>query len=188
MDAANHSPDLVSPPVGSRARRWLAYVVHQVGLALSVAVAVVVLRASPAIAADGPQDLVSREVAGTYADVKAQVIFAIEERGLNVTGVAEIGQMLERTGKDFGVSTPVYGDASVIQFCSARLSHAASAADPRAIALCPISIAVYSLQARPDRVYLVYRRMGVAGIGEAFAEQLRKAEALVEDIVAGAAE
>jgi hypothetical protein len=30
--------------------------------------------------------------------------------------------------------------------------------------------------------------MRVTGIGEAFAEQLRKAEALVEEIVAGAAE
>jgi uncharacterized protein (DUF302 family) len=188
VDAANHFPDLISPPVGSRARRWLAHVAHEVGVALSVAVAAAVLQASPASAADGSEDLVSREVAGTYADVKAQVIFAIEERGLNVTGVAEIGQMLERTGKDFGVATTVYGDAAVIQFCSARLSHAASAEDPRAVALCPISIAVYSLPARPDRVSIVYRRMRVTGIGEAFAEQLRKAEALVEEIVAGAAE
>ncbi len=188
MDAANPSTDFVSPPVGACARRWLAHVIHDVTLAFAFVVALAVLQAGPVVAADGPQDLVSREVSGTYADVKAQVIFAIEERGLNVTGVAEIGQMLERTGKDFGVASPVYGDASVIQFCSARLSHAASAADPRAIALCPISIAVYSLPAHPDRVYLVYRRMGVQGVGEAFAEQLRKAEALVEDIVAGAAE
>lgn len=188
MDAANRSSEFLRRPAGRNHRLSFAHAVRNSRAALFLLAAVVLVPTGHACAADDAHDLVSREVAGSYADVKAQVIFAIEERGLNVTNVAEIGQMLERTGKDFGVATPVYGDASVIQFCSARLSHAASAVDPRAVALCPMSIAVYSLAAQPDRVQLVYRRLSVTGIGEAFGGILRKAEALIEDIVAGAAE
>ncbi len=150
--------------------------------------ACVLLAASSVAHAEAPGDLVSKEIAGTYEDVRAQLVFAIEERGLNVTNVAEIGQMLERTGKDFGVATPVYRHASVVQFCSARLSHSAAGADPRAIALCPISIAVYELTAAPERVQIVFRRMNVGGIGGALAEVFQQAETLVSEIVESAAE
>lgn len=143
---------------------------------------------STAVHAEAPGDLVTKVVAGTYDDVRAQLVFAIEERGLNVTNVADIGQMLERTGKDFGVVTPVYRHASVVQFCSARLSHSAAGADPRAIALCPISIAVYELTAAPERVQIVFRRMNVGGISGTLAEVFRQAEALVAEIVESAAE
>lgn len=146
-----------------------------------------VVTVSPA-GAEASGDLVTKVVEGTYEDVRAQLVFAIEERGLNVTGVAEIGQMLERTGKDFGVVTSVYRHASVVQFCSARLSHGAASVDPRAIALCPISIAVYELAAAPQRVEIVFRRMTVDGIGEALGEVFRQAEQLVAEIVEGAAE
>lgn len=157
--------------------------------AIPHAFAVCLLAVAPSVArADPSGDLVSKEIAGTYEDVRAQLVFAIEERGLNVTNVADIGQMLERTGKDFGVATPVYRHASVVQFCSARLSHSAAGTDPRAIALCPISIAVYELTAAPERVQIVFRRMNVEGISGALAEVFRQAEKLVAEIVESAAE
>lgn len=156
---------------------------------LSRALALCTLLLAPSVLrAEASGDLVTKEVAGTYEDVRAQLVFAIEERGLNVTNVADIGQMLERTGKDFGVATPVYRHASVVQFCSARLSHGASGADPRSIALCPISIAVYELTAAPERVQMVYRRMNVGGISGALADVFRQAETLVAEIVESAAE
>ncbi len=157
------------------------------GLARTLVVCTLLV-ASSVVRAETPGDLVTKEIAGTYEDVRAQLVFAIEERGLNVTNVADIGQMLERTGKDFGVMTPVYRHASVVQFCSARLSHGAAGADPRAIALCPISIAVYELTAAPERVQIVFRRMNVGGISGALADVFRQAEKLVAEIVESAAE
>jgi uncharacterized protein (DUF302 family) len=99
---------------------------------------------------------------------------------LNYT--ARIGAMLERTGKDTGATRRIYGDAEMLEFCSARLSRDTMEADPRNIVFCPYSIAIYTLPKEKDKVYIAYRRIGASG-SEQSVKSLRAVEKLVADIV-----
>ena len=93
--------------------------------------------------------------------------------------------MLERTGKDTGAARRIYGDAEMLEFCSARVSRDMMEADPRNIVFCPYSIAIYTLPKEKDRVYVAYRRPGETG-SERSVKSLRAAEKLVADIVSEA--
>ena len=95
---------------------------------------------------------------GNYEDVKERVVAAIENRGLVIDHTANVGAMLERTGKDIGRSRQVYLKAEVIEFCSAGVSRTTMEADPRNLVFCPYAIALYVLPAEPDKVYLIYRK------------------------------
>ncbi|MCC6611161.1 MAG: DUF302 domain-containing protein [Burkholderiales bacterium] len=121
---------------------------------------------------------------GTFDDVKEALVAAIEGKGLVIDRVAHVGDMLERTGKDVGATRRLYRKAEILEFCSARISRDMMSADPRQIAYCPYTIAVYTLAnggASPtpgeaDRVHIAYRRPpkaeGMAGV-----------ERLLDDIV-----
>jgi uncharacterized protein (DUF302 family) len=93
--------------------------------------------------------------------------------------------MLERTGKDIGTARRIYGDAEMLEFCSAKISRDMMEADPRNIAFCPYSIAIYTLRAEKDRVYVAYRRVGAPGTGVS-AKSLAAVDKLLADIVAEA--
>lgn len=94
---------------------------------------------------------------GTFADVKEDLVAAIEQRGLVVNYTAHVGDMLERTGRDLGKTGKIYGRAEVIEFCSATVSRAMMEADPLNLAYCPYTIAVYTLPGRPGVVHLARR-------------------------------
>ena len=126
-----------------------------------------------------------RSASGQYEDVKERVVFAVENRGIVLNYTARVGSMLERTGRDLGRSKQIYGQAEVIEFCSAALSRDAMEADPHSIAYCPYSIAVYTLPQEPGRVFVAYRRLGAAN-GGASARALAAVEKLLEDIVSEA--
>jgi uncharacterized protein (DUF302 family) len=93
-----------------------------------------------------------------YEDVKERVVMAIENRGLVIDHTANVGTMLERTGKDIGRDRRIYLKAEVIEFCSAGISRTTMEADPRNLVFCPYAIALYVLPAEPDKVYLLYRK------------------------------
>lgn len=97
-------------------------------------------------------------VKNSFADVKENLVAAIENKGLVVSATSRVGEMLERTGKDVGSSRRVYQDAEVIEFCSASTSRAVMEADPRAITLCPYSISIYTLPGQAGVVYVAYRK------------------------------
>lgn len=99
-----------------------------------------------------------RSISGTFDDVRERVQLAIENRGLVVSYTARVGDMLARTGRDLGSSRPVYVNAEVLEFCSARYSAEAMSADPHSIVHCPYGIAVYVLVTDPTRVFVSYRR------------------------------
>lgn len=124
-------------------------------------------------------DIVVHSTKGKYAEVKERVLHAIENRGLVLNYTARIGAMLERTGKDIGAARPVYADAELLEFCSARASRDAMEADPRNIVFCPYGIAVYSLPKEPGRVYVAYRAMAPSA-----PERSRKALAAVDKLLA----
>jgi len=130
-------------------------------------------------------DIVVRSAKGEFKEVKERVLHAIENRGLVLNYTARIGAMLERTGKDIGAARRIYGEAEMLEFCSAKVSRDTMEADPRNIAFCPYSIAIYTLPKEKDRVYIAYRRVETSGSGES-AQALRAVQKLVADIVAEA--
>ena len=127
-------------------------------------------------------DVVVRSTKGEFGEVKDRLLHSIENRGLVLNYTARIGAMLERTGKDIGAARRIYGDAEMLEFCSARVSRDTMEADPRNIVFCPYSIAIYTLPKEKGRVYIAYRRLGASG-SEQSVKSLRAVERLVADIV-----
>ena len=107
-------------------------------------------------AADEGTSVVSAKA--KFADVKDDLVAAIEQRGLVVNFVSHVGDMLERTGRDLGKTKRVYDQAEVIEFCSATTSRAMTEADPQNLVYCPFTIAIYTLPGRPGVVYLAHRK------------------------------
>ncbi len=122
---------------------------------------------------------------GNFADIKERVVMALENRGLVLNYTARVGDMLERTGRDLGRTQRIYGQAEVIEFCSAALSRATMEADPHNIVFCPYAIAVYTLPQAPGTVYLSYRPPRHAG-SDRSVQSLRAVEKLLADVVAEA--
>lgn len=98
------------------------------------------------------------KVKRSFADVKENLVLAIENQGLVINTTSQVGNMLERTGQDVGSSRRIYQDAEIIEFCSAKASRAVMEADPQAITLCPYSISIYTLPGQTDIVYVAYRK------------------------------
>jgi uncharacterized protein (DUF302 family) len=120
----------------------------------TMAVLLGLLFAAAAAAGDGASVVT---VKGGFADVKEDLVAAIEQRGMVVNYTAHVGDMLERTGRDLGKTGKIYGQAEVIEFCSAAVSRAMMQADPLNLAYCPYTIAVYTLPGRPGVVHLARR-------------------------------
>jgi len=115
---------------------------------------VVVLLWSAAASAD----VVSAKAMGGFAEVKDNLVLAIQARGFKIDYTAHIGNMLERTGKDVGSTKRVFGNAEALQFCSAVVSRKMMENKASNIAYCPYVIALYTLPADPKTVYVVYRQ------------------------------
>lgn len=144
------------------------------------ALALILFMAGKACAAS--PEIRIHSIAGQYEDVKERLMFAIENRGIVLNYTARVGNMLERTGKDLGRSRQIYGQAEVLEFCSAALSRDTMEADPHNIAFCPYAIAVYTLPREPGKVYVAYRRLSPGGARPS-AKALAAVERLLEDIV-----
>jgi uncharacterized protein (DUF302 family) len=95
---------------------------------------------------------------GSFAEVKDYLVAAIEQRGLVINSTSRVGEMLERTGRDLGKTKRIYGQAEVLEFCSATVSRAMMEADPRNLVYCPYTIAIYTLPEKAGVVYLAHRR------------------------------
>ncbi|MGB8434518.1 MAG: DUF302 domain-containing protein, partial [Burkholderiales bacterium] len=107
--------------------------------------------------ASAADEVIRHSAKGSYEEVKDAVVMAIEGKGLVVDRVAHVGDMLARTAKDVGATRRLYGNAEVLEFCSARISREMMAADPHQIAICPYTIAVYTLPDEAGVVYVSYR-------------------------------
>ena len=94
--------------------------------------------------------------------------------------------MLTRTADAVNASSP-YKDAVYIQFCSAKHTHAAVAASPENMAICPYIVFAYELKAENEKVALGYRRPKGA-TSPASIEALKGIDALLKEIVEQAAE
>lgn len=94
---------------------------------------------------------------GDYMDVRADLVDAIESRGLVVSYIAHTANMLQRTADAVGAIESTYDYGDTLLFCSADLTHKLTAANPHHMSLCPYSISVYSLAGEPGIVYLAIR-------------------------------
>jgi uncharacterized protein (DUF302 family) len=151
-----------------------------------VALALLCLCSGPAFADVGGTrigDVIVREYSGSFEDVKEQLVFAIEQSGLAVSNVSAVGQMLERTRADLGVSRPAHATAEIVQFCSAATAHAAAQVEPHLIALCPYSLAIYTLAGEDGRVYISHRALEMPGVTPEVAAVLRRSQSLIDGIL-----
>lgn len=130
--------------------------------------------------------VVSRAVKGEFAEVRERLVLAIELQGLVVDHASKVGEMLTRTAKDLGASRRIYGEAEVLQFCSAVVSRQMMETDAGLLAFCPYGIAVYTLASDPHTTYLAFRRPS-AGASGAQKTALERVEALLTAIVDDAA-
>ena len=99
---------------------------------------------------------------GTFQDVRDALQFAIEGKGLKINHTNKIAEMLERTGKDLGMTRQVYVNGEQFEFCSAKLSREMMEADARAMVMCPYIISVYTLP-NDKNVYLSSRKPAPTG-------------------------
>jgi uncharacterized protein (DUF302 family) len=129
------------------------------------------------------QSVVEARAQGTFEEIKQLLVIAIEGQGLVVAQVAEVGEMLARTGKDLGIATRIYERAEVLQFCSANYSRRMVEADPRLLAFCPFGVGIYTLPGETDTVHLVYRRMQAEGVDPAAVEALAKIDSVLGEIL-----
>lgn len=119
---------------------------------------------TPKPAAPLPADhVVQYSKTGNFADVREDLQLAIQGRGLVVDHTSHVHNMLERTGKDLGLTKKIYKDADAYSFCSATVSRAMMEADAHNIVFCPFTITVYSTISEPNKVYVAYRRPPLLG-------------------------
>lgn len=124
-------------------------------------------------------------VEGKFEDVRMDIEMAITGRGMVINNVSHIGNMLARTGKDLGAAKQIYQKAEALEFCSATVSRRMMEADPHNIIFCPYIIAVYTLPAESNKVYIAFRRPLPVGSTES-QQSLLAVEQLLEDIIADA--
>ncbi|MEO8333107.1 MAG: DUF302 domain-containing protein [Gallionella sp.] len=119
---------------------------------------------------------------GSFEDVRDAVEMAITDRGLVVNNVSHVGEMLERTGKDFGESRQIFLKAEVLEFCSAVVSRKMMESDPDNIVFCPYAISIYVVPETPREVRVAYRKPQMAG-SPALQKTLKAVEELLSGIV-----
>jgi uncharacterized protein (DUF302 family) len=118
--------------------------------------------AKPAAAPDA--NLIARySKEAKFENVKEDAENAIKNRGLVIDNTSHIHQMLERTGKDLGMTTKIFHEGVAFSFCSATVSRKTMEADPHNIAYCPYAIVVYATAADPKTVHVTYQRAVVTG-------------------------
>lgn len=107
-----------------------------------------------------------------FAAVREALADAIAEEGLAAPGISHFGDMLDRTAGDLDHPEGIYADAEILSFCSVRVAAVLAREARHNIALCPLSIAVYSVHAAAGRVTLAYRPPGRDSPGGRMADEL----------------
>lgn len=105
------------------------------------------------------------KASGSFEEVVDNVKMAIEARGMLVSGVLHVSDMLNRTGPDLGYPQ-VFEQAESVEFCSASISHQMTQVAPENMAICPFTISVFIKVSEPEQVYVAYRRQLLAGNAE----------------------
>jgi len=121
----------------------------------------------PSIAGDA---IVVRLAGTDFGAAHDGLVEAIESEGLVVGSVLPFRAMLARTA--VGEGTIPYGEAEIVQFCSAVLAAELVREAPAQLTLCPLSIALYNLVDDPSAIRMAYRSPGHSTAGRLHAETL----------------
>ncbi len=141
------------------------------------------LSASHVFAEDGrcKEPVVIYSVYADYDEIWKGLETALNERGLTVSSVSHVGEMLERTGRELGRTKKIFGKANVLEFCSAVISRDMMERNPHFLAFCPYQIMVYTLPDDEKKVYLSYRHL--IWKDDSGKDVLDPVEKLVEDLI-----
>lgn len=121
-----------------------------------------------------------------FDDVLDALKLAIEERGMYINNLMHLSDMLERTGKDLGDTSPVYGRAESVEFCSSVLSREMTREDPARLVNCPFIVSVYTLPNRPGATFVVHRE--IPADQAAGSPVMAKVAAMLSDVARAAAD
>ena len=143
----------------------------------------ILLGATVSMAAQAAGQIVVKSKPGKYADVREDLIMAIGNRGLKVSHVNHISDMLTRTGRAVGDTRRIYGKAEQIEFCKADLSRNMMEADPTNIVFCPFTVSIYTLPGVKGRVFLAYRKPSAPDADLATRRATNAVEHLISEIV-----
>lgn len=116
-----------------------------------------------------------------YQDVRDDILDSVRGKGINIAGVFHASKMLNNTKGVFNFRRNVYKNAEIIEFCSARISHEISRANPLNILLCPFKIAVFNLEKNPDNIHVVYALPETTD--KKSKKAIRKIEGLIRSII-----
>ncbi|MDA8214623.1 MAG: DUF302 domain-containing protein [Nitrospiraceae bacterium] len=135
------------------------------------------------VAEDGrcKEPVVIYSVYADYDEIWKGLETALNERGLTVSSVSHVGEMLERTGRELGRTKKIFGKANVLEFCSAVISRDMMERNPHFLAFCPYQIMVYTLPDDEKKVYLSYRHL--IWKDDSGKDVLGPVEKLVEDLI-----
>lgn len=111
-----------------------------------------------------------------YADAREALVDAIEAEGLVPAPPSQFGDMLQRTAPALEETEPVYQQAEVLHFCSARIAWQLARENAINIAQCPLSMAIYTRPGVTNAVHLAWREASGDSPGA------RAANALLERI------
>ena len=97
------------------------------------------------------------QTTGDYHEVRANLVDAIESRGIVISYTAHAASMLQRTAEAVGAMRQAYDNADILLFCKADMTYELTIDNPHNLALCPYSISIYTLARDFDTVYLGIR-------------------------------
>jgi hypothetical protein len=137
----------------------------------------------PSLAPAGPYAVFESE--SDFETVMDGAKAAIQEKGMFINNVMQMGEMLERTGKDLGLGGEIYSQAQSIEFCSALLSRKMAEEDPTRIVNCPFIVAVYTLPDQEGKTFVAYRTVPEEEV--AGSEVMAEVAAMLQEVAEGAA-
>lgn len=120
-----------------------------------------------------PPDIEIRQVIGSdFRATHDALVEAIEGEGLVVGAVIPFKQMLVRTEASRADVDMPYGEAEIIQFCSSGLAWQMIGEQASQLALCPLSIAIYSDIGKAEHITISWRSPGRSTPGRSKADDL----------------
>ena len=131
--------------------------------------------------------MIKYSIQGEFEDIRDTVKQTINDRGMVISSVSHISNMLQRTAKAVGAKGNIYVKAESLAFCSAALSRRMMEADPHNIVFCPYNIAIYVLASDPKTVWVAYRRPQLVG-SDASKKALDAIDRLLNSIIREALE
>ena len=124
--------------------------------------------------------IVVYKVDSSFDEVKEFMELAITGKGMKISSTLHISDMQERTAKDTGLDEKLYGKAESLEFCSIAMSYKMSQAHPANLAICPLTIGIYTLPDDPDTTYITYQRPYMLGDGaQAEAELIEMYDSII---------